>query len=240
MRTLALRKPDWLSSLWPKLPGIARPPIPLANPNAIQQIIVLAAIAAAVHIFLSGSPSSLYALAILGTKSALIRYKRPPLKIWWLLPALAAGVTITIVNFGGIVGRYSGFGLLIILLALKILESKDHRDYQFSVLLIYFIAAGNFLYESSIPSVLLTLAYAIAITTALASLGQSSLVNTRLNAKLSLITLVKAFPLALILFFFSHALMQTLVFYQVRMNYLLLYLKYSLLAKYLPMHLAMS
>ena len=202
MHIPTLRKPDWLSAMWPKLPGIARPPTPLANPNAVQQIIVLAAIAATVYIILSGSPSSLYAIAILAVKSALIRYKRPPLKIWWLLPALAIGVILTIVNFGGIVGRYSGFGLLIILLALKILESKDHRDYQFSVLLIYFIAAGNFLYESSIPSVLLTLAYAIAITTALANLGQSSLVNTGFNAKLSLITLIKAFPLALILFFF--------------------------------------
>jgi protein-glutamine gamma-glutamyltransferase len=70
----------------------------------------------------------------------------------WLMWGLTIAATIaTYLTYGRIYGREGWATLLIIMSALKLLESRDQRDIVVSIYLAFFLVILNFLFSQSIP-----------------------------------------------------------------------------------------
>ena len=90
---------------------------------------------------------------------------RLPLPHRAFLVAIVLGSSAGIyLYYGAIFGRDAGVALLLLMLALKLLETRTHRDAMLLVFLAYFLVITNFLYSQTIPTALYTLACAWIIT----------------------------------------------------------------------------
>jgi len=96
----------------------------------------------------------------------------------------------------------AGISFLVLLVALKFLESHALRDYFVVCLLLYFLAASSFLFDSSIASISIIVLYALGITSILLQISNPSKVPFLQTFKSSLGMVAKALPLAVLLFFF--------------------------------------
>lgn len=114
-----------------------------------------------------------------------------------------AGITFLLlfISYGNLIGRDAGVALLTVLLGLKLVEIKNHRDYYISCFLGYFLVVTNFFYSQNIPTAILMFVVVIIMTTSLISLndGSKSLSNKGL-VKLATQMLLQAIPLMLLLF----------------------------------------
>lgn len=117
----------------------------------------------------------------------------------WLIAAGAIGFMYS--SYGNFIGRDAGTALLIVMLGLKIVEIRNHRDYYISCFLGYFLVATNFLYSQSIPTAILMFIVIILMTTCLISLNdtQQTLSKTT-QLKLASKMLLQAIPLMILLF----------------------------------------
>src|SRR5262249_54038264 len=86
----------------------------------------------------------------------------------WLLLLLALGQLVAVYfTFRTIFGRDAGVTLLVLLLALKLMETRAHRDVFVVIFLAYFVALTNFFYSQGIPTGLHTMVAVVVITAAL-------------------------------------------------------------------------
>src|SRR5258706_7757869 len=86
----------------------------------------------------------------------------------WLLVLLTFGSAIGVfVSYRTIMGRDPGVTLLVLLLFLKLLETRARRDVFVVAFLVYFVALANFFYSQSIPIAGLMLLTVLVTTTAL-------------------------------------------------------------------------
>lgn len=108
---------------------------------------------------------------------------------------------LLVMSYGNFIGRDAGIALLTVLLGLKLVEIRNHRDYYISCFLGYFLVVTNFLYSQSIPIALLMFIVVVIMTASLISLndGKKSLSNKGL-IKLASQMLLQAIPLMLLLF----------------------------------------
>ncbi|HYC46061.1 MAG TPA: DUF3488 and transglutaminase-like domain-containing protein [Burkholderiales bacterium] len=93
---------------------------------------------------------------------AYMRYTLPHRAILLLVVAgSSAGVYL---HYGAIFGRDAGVALLLVMLALKLLETRTARDGMLLIFLSYFLVITNFLYSQTIPTALYMLACVWVIT----------------------------------------------------------------------------
>jgi transglutaminase-like putative cysteine protease len=86
----------------------------------------------------------------------------------WLLLLLALGQLVGVYfTFRTIFGRDAGVTLLVLLLALKLMETRAHRDVFVVIFLAYFVTLTNFFYSQTIPTGVYTVLTVLAITAAL-------------------------------------------------------------------------
>src|SRR5258706_898823 len=86
----------------------------------------------------------------------------------WLLVLLTFGGAIGVFfSYRTIMGRDPGVTMLVLLLFLKLLETRARRDVFVVAFLIYFVALANFFYSQSIPIAGLMLLTVLVTTTAL-------------------------------------------------------------------------
>src|SRR5258707_2613163 len=86
----------------------------------------------------------------------------------WLLVLLTFGGAIGVFfSYRTIMGRDPGVTMLVLLLFLKLLETRARRDVFVVAFLIYFVALANFFYSKSIPIAGLMLLTVLVTTTAL-------------------------------------------------------------------------
>src|SRR5258706_15969610 len=86
----------------------------------------------------------------------------------WLLVLLTFGSAIGVfVSYRTIMGRDPGVTMLVLLLFLKLLETRARRDVFVVAFLVYFVALANFFYSQSIPIAGLMLLTVLVTTTAL-------------------------------------------------------------------------
>ncbi len=86
----------------------------------------------------------------------------------WLLLLIAVGQLVAVYfTFRTIFGRDAGVTLLVLLLALKLMETRAHRDVFVIIFLAYFVALTNFFYSQGIPTGLYTVLTVVVITSAL-------------------------------------------------------------------------
>src|SRR5689334_5434553 len=143
---------------------------------------------------------SVAAAALLGWRAVIsIRGDRPPAR--WLLVALTLGSVIGVfLTYRTIMGRDPGVTLLVMLLFLKLLETRAARDVFVVAFLVYFVALANFFYSQSIPTAGLMLLAVVVTTTALVGFSAPSrplLEDLKTAGRM----LAQAGPVMLLLFF---------------------------------------
>jgi protein-glutamine gamma-glutamyltransferase len=119
----------------------------------------------------------------------------------WLLVLLTfASVAGVFLSYRAIWGRDPGVTLLVILLFLKLLETRASRDVFVAAFLVYFVALANFFYSQSIPTAGLMLLTVLLTTAVLVgfSAPQRPIVE---NFKTAGLMLAQAGPVMLLLFF---------------------------------------
>jgi protein-glutamine gamma-glutamyltransferase len=119
----------------------------------------------------------------------------------WLLLALALGQLVAVYfTFRTIFGRDAGVTLLVLLLALKLMETRAHRDVFVVIFLAYFVALTNFFYSQTIPTGLYTVATVLVVTAALVGFNaRARPMIDNLGTAGSM--LLQAAPVMLLLFF---------------------------------------
>ncbi len=127
----------------------------------------------------------------------------------WKLPGkiIRLGVTLVLVlatfkYYGSLFGRDAGMGFLVLLLGLKFLEFRTTRDGAIIIFLCYFLMLGGFLFDQSLWVGIYMIVVAWLATAALIRMVTPSGQSNRYRLKLSGQLLIKALPLALLLFLF--------------------------------------
>lgn len=133
-----------------------------------------------------------------------LAWRNLPLPPRWLLLLLAfSAIGGIFLSYGTIFGRDTSVTLLIVLTAMKLLETRSQRDTMVAVFLGYFIVITNFLYSQTIPTALYMLLVVLVITATLIGFNHmSSPPKTMARLRLAGILLGQAVPLMIILFVF--------------------------------------
>ena len=104
-------------------------------------------------------------VAVLIAWRAYLAYMRILLPRRAVLLLVVAGSTAGVyLHYGAIFGRDAGVALLLVMLALKLLETRTARDGMLLIFLAYFLVITNFLYSQTIPTALYMLACVWVIT----------------------------------------------------------------------------
>jgi len=119
---------------------------------------------------------------------------------WLLIVLTLAGAIAVFFSYRTIMGRDPGVTMLVLLLFLKLLETRARRDVFVVAFLVYFVALANFFYSQSIPIAGLMLLTVFVTTTALVgfSAPQRPVVD---DLKTAGRMLAQAGPVMLLLFF---------------------------------------
>ena len=126
-------------------------------------------------------------------------------KIYLTIPlTMLAGLGIMF-TFRSLFGRDASLALLVIMIGLKLLETRTLRDYVLVILLSYFLVANTFLFSQSLVTLAFTIPPLICITTTLISISHRPNSHTKplswqFLLKLSGGMLLQAVPVMLILF----------------------------------------
>lgn len=139
------------------------------------------------------------AAAALALRAWLIRSHGPAPARWVLSLTVVPALVGVFLQYRTPFGQNPGVALLVILLALKQLESSDRRDGFVVILLSYFLMLSALFYSQTIPSAAGLLAAIAVATAALAALSDSRMPPTRL-LRLAGLMMAQAVPLLLILF----------------------------------------
>ncbi|MBI2318764.1 MAG: DUF3488 domain-containing transglutaminase family protein [Betaproteobacteria bacterium] len=138
--------------------------------------------------------------AILYAGRLYLAWKNLRLPHHWMLLFLAVGSMVGVfLTYRTIFGRDAGVTLLVVLLALKLMETRTVRDVFVLTFLAYFLALTNFFYSQTIPTAMLMLATVLVITASL--VGFNALhCSAAENLKTAGLLLAQAGPVMLLLF----------------------------------------
>lgn len=184
------------------------PPLPTAPPthkphrSTLLQLAALILVASLLHFKIADTKIAAFAVLVFGIKAVIIfrDLKPPPKLVMVILTVASLGMVLYI--YGGWNGQTAGISFLVLLVALKFLESSALRDYFVVCLLLYFLAASSFLFDSSIISIFVIVIYTLGITSILFQISNPTKTSTTQTLKSSLGIVAKALPLAALLFFF--------------------------------------
>jgi transglutaminase-like putative cysteine protease len=191
-----------LKLLLSKLPPMpSQPPTHEARRDTLLQLAALIGVAVLVHFKIANLSIAFFALAIFALKTSIIigKLSIPPRLVMMILTIASLGMVIYV--YGGWNGQQAGISFLILLVALKFLESQSLRDYYVVCLLLYFLGASSFLFDSSILNIIIVLAYTLAITSILFQISNPAKVPLKKTLITSASMVARALPLAIILFF---------------------------------------
>ena len=120
----------------------------------------------------------------------------------WLVALMAAGIVLGLyMQVGRWLSQEFGIGLLVAASGLKAVESVRRRDMLVLVLVTYLMLGAVFIDNEELPMVVLVLGLAAANTILLVQAHQQpTLLPWRACARIALMTLVQAFPVALLCF----------------------------------------
>jgi len=128
----------------------------------------------------------------------------------WPLPNMAARVALAILSFGAVLAQYrtinglqAGTALLVVMVALKFLESRTSRDQMVLIIIAYFLLFASLLVDRGVPMVLYLLGFVWFTTVGLLQLGRRGPLLANLDtAKRAGRLLLQALPIMLVLFIF--------------------------------------
>ena len=133
---------------------------------------------------------------------AYVGYARLALPNRWLLLLIALVATIGVfLGYRTIFGRDAGVTLLVIMLGLKLLETRTLRDAMLLSFLGYFLVITNFLYSQTIGTGLYMLACTVFITATMMNLNYADAEPPfRVQLRTACVLLAQSVPLMLVLF----------------------------------------
>jgi protein-glutamine gamma-glutamyltransferase len=119
----------------------------------------------------------------------------------WLLVLLSLilGLLI-IVSFKGLFGRDASLSLLVIMTALKLLETRSLRDYMLCIMLGFFLVGNLFLFDQSMASFGLSIAPLLLLTASLIVTSHNNQQDAHFLIKLAGKLLLQSLPIMLVLF----------------------------------------
>lgn len=90
-----------------------------------------------------------------------------PMSMLLRVLAAAVAVTVLVLNYGGIMGRRAAVSMLVLMLAMKLLETFTIRDARVVVSLCLFVCATQFLFSQELPMILYIIACVLTALIAL-------------------------------------------------------------------------
>ncbi|HSG65299.1 MAG TPA: DUF3488 domain-containing protein, partial [Gammaproteobacteria bacterium] len=147
---------------------------------------------------------------ITGLLFASIAYRLGVAKRGWPMPNTPVRVALALLGFLTVLARYetingieAGTALLVVMVALKLLESRTARDQLILIIIAYFLLFASLLVERSSLMLVYLVAFVWFTSAALLQLGRrGSLPRSTEAAKLAAKLLAQALPIMLILFVF--------------------------------------
>ena len=120
----------------------------------------------------------------------------------WLIVLVALASLIGVfLTYRSIFGREAGVALLVVMLGLKLLESRSLRDAMLLTFLGYFLVITNFLYEQTISTALYMVACTVVITATMLSLHYAkSEPPFGVHLRTAGVLLAQSVPLMLVMF----------------------------------------
>lgn len=125
----------------------------------------------------------------------------------WALPKMRVLIPIiilisvgTLFSFKSSFGRDASVSLLVIMCAMKLLETKTLRDYMLVIAIAYFLVASTFIFNQDIGAFLLSLLPLVLLTTTLIQVSLVQPASSGFAFKLAGKMLLQAIPLMLVLF----------------------------------------
>ena len=121
-------------------------------------------------------------------------------KIWLLLPInilVCLGIVFT---FKSAFGRDASLALLVVMLSLKLLETKTLRDYMLVIILAYFLVGNLFLFNQTIATFALSVPPLLLLTALLINMSLKNKQSLKFLLTLAAKLLLQAVPVMLILF----------------------------------------
>lgn len=196
-----------MTSLLKKM-GISLPPLPSAPPahdpqrTTLVQLAIIIGLAVLMHFEIAAQEVAIFALLVYLLKVVLVlKHKAPPNRILMTLLTIG-GLVLIIYSYGGWNGQIPGISFVTLLVTLKFLESRSLRDYFVICLVMYFLVACSFLFNSSVTGIAIVVIYTLAITSILFQLSNPVPKGVIEPLKNSVLMVIKAAPLAILLFFF--------------------------------------
>jgi len=188
--------------------NISLPPMPTSPPLhepdriTLLQLAAIISLAVATHFSIANPLVGLFALVVFVLKVTIVWQSKPAPPRWVMAVLTVASLGVILFFYGGWNGQTAGISFLVLLVTLKFMESRSLRDYYVVCLILYFLAASSFLFNSSIITIVIVIAYTIAITAVLFKISTPSRVRWQRAIKSSCSIVIKAVPLAVFLFFF--------------------------------------
>ena len=161
-------------------PSVVSPPETINNFTSILSVILNIGLIITVYAFLGDAVVAAFAAAIL-----IFTYKRQQRIDNKLLgkPTMAILIVFCISlflwRFNGSTGGQPWMGLLVLLISLKALESKNSRDHYVTTLMLFFLAAIIFAYNNSAFAPLALAAYSVSILSSLMLLSKSTVKSSQ-------------------------------------------------------------
>ena len=184
------------------LPKVIPTPTEMPDKRGKLWVTLIASIALFAHFFIGDIIIGIFACSLLFIKIRIIQTNKNNPPKWVMLLLLGSCIVLVLIQYGGWSGYKAGISFLATLLALKLLESKDLRDYFVACLLMYFLAAGSFLFSTSPLAIIAVIIFSIGITSAMFILASPNAFTPQDSIKHAWWMMLKAIPLAILLFFF--------------------------------------
>lgn len=132
---------------------------------------------------------------------ARMRLELPPR--WLLIFVVAGGAAAILLQYRTLFGRDSGVALLVLMIFLKLMETRTPRDGMVLAFIGYFLVITNFFYTQSIPTALYLLLCVWLITAAMIGLQQrGESAGMRMPLRTSAVMLAQSVPLMVVFFLF--------------------------------------
>lgn len=175
----------------------------LLTPQHLKWLLVSLAVVLATHIPNLPAWVIVASIGFGSWRHLLDKYQWPMPKIWLLLPITISICVGIIFTFKGFFGRDASLSLLVVMCALKLLETKTLRDYMLVIVLAYFLVGNLFLFNQTIATFGFSIPPLIMLTATLINISfkeseQSK--NIQFTLKLAGQLLLQSVPVMLILF----------------------------------------
>jgi protein-glutamine gamma-glutamyltransferase len=125
----------------------------------------------------------------------------------WALPKIRVLIPMTIIiclalllSFAGSFGRDASISLLVLMCAMKLLETKTLRDYMLIIALAYFLIGSTFIFNQGINTFLASFVPLMLLTATLIQASLPQTLRATFVLKLAGKMLLQAIPLMLVLF----------------------------------------